>query len=76
MGAVGVDKGVPRRLSDNRVLLRPAANSEDLRRKAQNVLNVGYCYASGGGGLASLTSKFSLGLATNPILGQPPRKEI
>ncbi len=64
-----------RRLSENPAAagLRPAANSEGLRRQVQNVLNVGYFYASGRFGLASLTSKFSLGLATNPILGQPPR---
>jgi len=64
-----------RRLSENRLLLRPAVNTEDLRWQTQNALNVGYCYVSGRFGLAALPSKISLGLATKPfsdsLLGLP-----
>jgi len=35
-----------RRLSENTLLLRPAANPEGLRQQAQNILNVGYSRAA------------------------------
>ena len=45
-------KSAHRRLSENRLLLRPAVNTDDLRWQTQNALNVGYRYISGRFGLA------------------------
>jgi hypothetical protein len=63
-----------RRLSDNSLLLRSAANSDRALERPKYPQRSINC-ASGNFALSALSTKFSLDLTRNTILGQPPRAE-